>query len=174
MTTSPTSPPATGGAPAPARGCACNHTHKDTIRAADDGPSRRHVLAGLGAIGAAVTLAACSSPQTAAPTAPAPDADDLPPGAIAKVADVPVGGAIAVQLEGAPVIVAQPEQGTFVGLSAICTHQGCTVAPDGAGLTCPCHGSTFTLGGEVGQGPATENLATFDVSVEGDHLVAAL
>ncbi|NLF03852.1 MAG: Rieske (2Fe-2S) protein [Actinomycetales bacterium] len=148
--------------------------------------TRRNVLAGLGAVGAAATLAACASGGTTTPGsgtsggATTPGADDGstapadPPaatGAIAKVADVPVGGAITAELDGVAVLIAQPTAGEFVGLSAICTHQGCTVAPDGDHLTCPCHGSTFDLAGAATQGPATESLATFALSVDGEDLV---
>lgn len=141
----------------------------------DDGLSRRHVLAGFGAIGAAATLAACGGPsQPAATPGQGANPDDGVPGVVAKVSEVPVGGAIAAQLAGAPVIIAQPEEGTFLGLSAICPHQGCTIAPDGAALVCPCHGSTFSLEGAVGQGPATEDMTTFELTVDGDDLVAAV
>lgn len=153
-------------------GCACH-----------GGLTRRHVLAGLGAVGAAATLAACGSAPggTTAGSGTTPGADgstdpaDSPAaaGAIAKVADVPVGGAITAQLDGVPVIITQPTAGEFVGLSAICTHQGCTVAPEGEALACPCHGSTFDLAGAATRGPATEPLATFALEVDGDDLVVA-
>ena len=44
----------------------------------------------------------------------------------------------------------QPSQGAFNGLSAICTHQGCTVSKVADGtIDCPCHGSKFNLDGSV-------------------------
>jgi len=144
------------------------------------GLTRRAVLAGVGALGAAVTLAACggagsSTGSDGGPATPGStsgtDGSPAAPGALAKVADVPVGGAIAARLDGAPVIVTQPSAGQFVGLSAICTHEGCTVAPDGDHLACPCHRSMFDLAGAVTQGPATEPLATFALSVDGEDIV---
>ena len=71
-------------------------------------------------------------------------------------------------------IIAQPEAGTVVGFSAICTHMGCTVAPDGAQLTCPCHGSVFdaATGANV-SGPASRPLDAFSVKVDGDQVVQA-
>lgn len=48
------------------------------------------------------------------------------------------------------------EGGDFAAYSAVCTHQGRTVAYSGSGgtLDCPCHGSVFdpATGGEVLQG----------------------
>jgi cytochrome b6-f complex iron-sulfur subunit len=42
----------------------------------------------------------------------------------------------------------------FYAISAICTHLGCIVKPDGAGFICPCHGSIFDERGAVKAGPA--------------------
>jgi len=152
--------------------------------------SRRSVLAGAGALGAALTLAACgaegsapgsggtgastSEPGSSEPTTA--DGESSAPaaaGAVAKVSEVPVGGVIAAELDGTPVFVAQPSEGTFVALAAICTHQGCNLAPDGAQLACPCHGSTFALDGAVTRGPASEDLPSIQLAVEGENLVVA-
>lgn len=45
-------------------------------------------------------------------------------------------------------------------LSATCPHMGCLVKFNGAERTwdCPCHGSRFTVDGEVLDGPSTKNL----------------
>ena len=80
--------------------------------------------------------------------------------AIAKVADIPVGNAIAATLSGQPILVSQPSSGTVVAFSAICTHMGCTVAPAGTEFHCPCHGSIYDAAtGAVKQGPAPQPLA---------------
>lgn len=86
---------------------------------------------------------------------------------LARLADVPVGGATAAEdSAGNPVIVAQPRSGEVVAFSAVCTHRGCTVAPDGGTLRCPCHGSTFDAAtGDNTGGPAPEPLAEVRVSV---------
>jgi Rieske Fe-S protein len=157
--------------------------------------SRRTILA-LGGSGAAVALAACTAPlpeganggaapgnsQPATPSAPPADApSDLPasaapgdaPAAIAKLADIPVGGSISATLDGAPILISQPEAGTFAAFSAICTHQGCIVAPGDAEFACPCHASRFTLAdGAVRGGPAQRPLDKVEVTVEGDSIVA--
>jgi Rieske Fe-S protein len=83
------------------------------------------------------------------------------------------GGAVLGQPEGlnGPMLVTRPtDTGQLVALSAICTHQQCTVQPvpaqNGSSLYCPCHGSRFNLHGSVTQGPATVSLANLPVSVD--------
>lgn len=87
-------------------------------------------------------------------------------GALAQVSEIPVGGAIsATGADGKPIFLVQPEAGTVIGLSAICTHQGCTVAVDGEELACPCHGSIYDLTGANVSGPADKPLPAVDVHV---------
>jgi len=87
--------------------------------------------------------------------------------ALAKVDAIPVGGAILVKdAAGKPVILSQPTAGTVVAMTAICTHQGCTVAPAGAQLVCPCHGSVYkSADGSNVSGPAPKPLAAVTVHV---------
>jgi cytochrome b6-f complex iron-sulfur subunit len=94
-------------------------------------------------------------------------------GALVALADVPVGGAVsATSPDGKPVIIAQPTQGTVVGFSAICTHMGCTVAPAGKQLDCPCHGSVYDAAtGKNLSGPAPRPLAPFPVHLDGDQVL---
>jgi Rieske Fe-S protein len=157
-------------------------------------PSRRALLAGAGA-GLAATLAGCAtygSPAAPAPAAPAPAAPasnqaggkagvDTPPsgdpptgdspptgGAVlARVADIPVGGGRVFAER--QVVVTQPEAGTVRAFSAVCTHQGCTVAEvKGGTINCPCHGSRFRVAdGSVAGGPASRPLAAVRVTVDG-------
>lgn len=146
-------------------------------------PTRRHVLTGAaGAAAGACLLAACgrSDDGGARDDGGADEGADAEGGAqeggtLTALADVPVGGAVLVtSASGLRVLVAQPVEGEVVGYSAVCTHQGCTVAPDGAELVCPCHGSVFDLtSGEALEGPATEPLAAFGVRVEGEDVVEA-
>jgi len=141
------------------------------------GVSRRVVLRGVGAatLGVATVgvLAACGS-DSGSPAASAP-ATVGADGVLAKVADIPVGGSIAaVDADGKAIILAQPTAGTVVGLSAICTHKGCTVAPDGATLVCPCHGSVFeSADGANVSGPATTPLPAVAVRVENGNVLLA-
>jgi Rieske Fe-S protein len=152
-------------------------------RAAAAGFERRTVLAGVLGIGAAsALLAACGSGDASADAEPTAEADQDPApgattasGAIVASADVPVAGGVVEIVDDRKVIVTQPEAGTFKGFSAVCPHEGCTVAgvQDGA-IVCPCHGSRFdTATGAVLQGPATAPLAAVPVAQQGDDIVFA-
>lgn len=147
-------------------------------------PDRRQVLqrAGLVTAGVAVAgvLAACSrgggpaadaAPSASASTGSGPSTGGGS-GALAQVSDVPEGGALAVKdADGTQVLLTQASAGTIVALSAICTHQGCTVTVDGGQLVCPCHGSVFDLSGANVSGPAPRPLSEVDVHVvDGDVL----
>ena len=138
---------------------------------------RRQVLvrAGLVTMGvaAAGVLAACGGGGRTPRTTRRQDAPAAGDGALAQVSDIPVGGAISAKdADGKPIILLQPEAGTVVALSAVCTHQGCTVAPDGDQLKCPCHGSVFDLTGGNVSGPAPSPLPAVDVHVSDGAVLA--
>lgn len=143
--------------------------------------SRRSAIGvGGGALGAAV-LAACGGSDDSGDSGngggtrdpggtPAPKSG----AAIAKVSDVPVGGSAAAKVGNEELLLSQPEKGTVMAFSAVCTHQGCAVKPDGAELHCPCHDSIYDAAtGEVKSGPAPEPLAKVAVKVDGDRIVAS-
>lgn len=142
--------------------------------------TRRTVL--VNAAGATLgtgVLASCASDEPSStgntPAASTPAAGSGASGrhALAELADVPVGGAVsATDQAGKPVIVSQPEAGQVVAFSAICTHKGCTVAPEDGILKCPCHGSTYDLAtGENTGGPAPSPLPEIAVSVKDGSVV---
>jgi cytochrome b6-f complex iron-sulfur subunit len=157
-------------------------------------PSRRTVLAsGSATVGAvalgAVTLSACGSSSNSGSNSGSngnPDTVSSSPSASASsdsgsatgttlvaLSKVPVGGAVsATGPKGEKLIVAQPTSGKAVAFSAICTHMGCTVAPSGAKLNCPCHGSVFdALTGKNVGGPAPKPLPAVDVHVADGNVV---
>jgi len=55
----------------------------------------------------------------------------------------------------------------FCALSAVCTHLGCITRyrPDENVIACPCHGSRFSLDGDVLAGPAPRPLPWLQVSL---------
>lgn len=71
------------------------------------------------------------------------------------------------------VVLTRDAAGGVHGVSATCTHQGCTVASPRDGiLTCPCHGSQFeATTGRVLRGPATRPLPSVPVGVQDGQVV---
>lgn len=131
---------------------------------------RRTFLAGTATLGAVGVVAAC------APTSSGGSGGAPSPGApLVAVSAVPVGGAVlATTASGEAIVVAQPTSGDVVAFSAICTHAGCQVVPNGGELDCPCHGSVFAAGtGAVLQGPASRPLPSVAVKVQDGEVVEA-
>jgi len=147
------------------------------------GTARRSVLAGVGvvaagALGYAVGIGgqlSGSDGQSAAAADPKPAGPDNPaqPAALVAVADVPAGGGTV--LKDAKVVVTKDESGQVKAFSAICTHQGCTVASvSGGTINCPCHGSRFDAAtGRPVAGPAKSPLPTVAVAVRDGSVVRA-
>lgn len=151
---------------------------------ATHGRSRRTVLV-AGAAATAGALAGCA--VYGREPAPAPPPGDGPPaagggtgaGALARTGDVPAGGGLI--LADQQVVVTQPANGQFRGFSAVCTHQGCTVASVSDGtINCPCHGARFSIAdGSVVQAAAgltvdqQRPLPEVPLSVDGDAITRA-
>ncbi|MEO3792057.1 Rieske 2Fe-2S domain-containing protein [Nonomuraea sp. B10E15] len=151
----------------------------------NDLQSRRAMIAGVGASGLALAVTACgggtdtaqdagtaaesSAPQSSAPESGAPQAG----GALAKTADIPVGGGTIFKDQ--KIVVTQPTEGDFKAFSALCTHKGCPVASvEGGSIVCPCHGSKFAIAdGAVTDGPAEKPLAAQEIKVDGDQITLA-
>ena len=73
-----------------------------------------------------------------------------------------VGGVARVQSSVGSFLVTRTSQQTFMAVTAICTHEQCTITGlDGAIYVCPCHGSRYNTGGQVLSGPATQSLQQF-------------
>ena len=86
-----------------------------------------------------------------------------------------VGGAALVQAGGTQVLVARTAQDAFAAVTAICTHEACTInGVTGATFVCPCHGSRFSTSGAVLNGPATRALRQFATQFSGGVLAITL
>jgi glycine/D-amino acid oxidase-like deaminating enzyme/nitrite reductase/ring-hydroxylating ferredoxin subunit len=70
------------------------------------------------------------------------------------------GEAAVLKIDGDNVAAFRDEQGQVHAVSAACSHMGCLVGWNSTEKTwdCPCHGSRFTLSGEVLHGPAVSPL----------------
>lgn len=83
-------------------------------------------------------------------------------------ADIPTGAALVFRQERVAVM---REGDSFIALSLICTHLGCTVSVTTEGMVCPCHGSRFDRMGKVLSGPADKSLVRLTVARNGTDLL---
>lgn len=140
----------------------------------EQGYGRRQILAVSTTAAGALALGACSGGGgsgggSAPPTSTPSSGQELLP-----LSDIPVGEARSATLGDREILVARPEQNSAVAFSAVCTHQGCTVAPAEDKLRCPCHGSTYeTLTGQVLTGPAQKPLKEVPVQVSNGTVMTA-
>jgi Rieske Fe-S protein len=155
--------------------------------------TRRGVLAGVGLVGLAGAITACSSsgssmsaavadPATSAGTGAMSSAAASAPasassaaggtaaGALAATSDIPVGGGKIFDTQ--LTVVTQPTAGEFKAFSAVCTHMGCTVNQIADGrIDCPCHGSEYSItDGAVLAGPAPRPLPAKTIKITGDSI----
>jgi cytochrome b6-f complex iron-sulfur subunit len=81
------------------------------------------------------------------------------------------GSMALVQTSGTAFLVARTAQDSFSALSAMCTHQACTITGFSNELfICPCHGSEFDPTGRVVRGPATLALHQYPTQFAGGVL----
>ena len=153
--------------------------------------TRRGMLAGVGLVGLAGAVSACSSggssssaagtgagaasastaPASAPSSAPASANGGGAANALATTSEIPVGsGKIFTEQK---VVVTQPASGDFKAFSAICTHMGCIVSQVSNGtIDCPCHGSQYSIkDGSVVAGPAPSPLPAEAIKVSGTSIV---
>ncbi len=71
-----------------------------------------------------------------------------------------------------PAVLYHTQDG-FLAISLICTHLGCTVAPQDSQFVCPCHGSKFDSTGKVLRGPAEKplNSLTIETGSNGNLII---
>ena len=92
---------------------------------------------------------------------------------VAELKDVPSEAAMAAQVEGRTVALFNVG-GTLYAIDDTCTHHGGPLSEgevDRKVVTCPWHGACFDLTtGEVVGPPADEDVARYEVCVEGDDV----
>lgn len=147
--------------PAPAAGTTAAGT---TAGSASAAKSSSAAVSTGSAKSSAVAAYTTASGTATSPVAPAGDP-------LASVADVEAAGSMVID-GGQPILLAAVN-GTVVAHTAICTHQGCTVAAKGSNANCPCHGSKFNAAtGAVLNGPAQSPLAEVTVTVADGKIYA--
>ena len=137
--------------------------------------SRRQALAGLGGgalavagLGGLITGIRFMRPNVLFEPAtkfPVGSPDELKVGAV-------------LSLPARKVFVVRSEEGCYA-MSSVCTHLGCMVKHAAAKSApepffCPCHGSRFSLTGEVLGGPAPRPLDRLELELTGGQLVVDL
>ena len=105
-------------------------------------------------------------------------AASAPTGALVALKDLPVNSSADITLaSGDPGVVVRLAEDKVCAFSAVCTHNGCTVAYDSAQkvFLCPCHGATFDPANhaQVLQGPANRPLDEVAVKIEKGYVVTA-
>jgi Rieske Fe-S protein len=101
-----------------------------------------------------------------------------PPAArIARLDDVPAGGAITFNYPGAldPCLLVRTADGELLAYGQKCTHLACAVIPhvDRGVLHCPCHEGSFDLAtGRPLAGPPRRPLALVRIEVRGEYVYA--
>ena len=75
--------------------------------------------------------------------------------------------------------IVRNEEGSFYAISSICTHLGCTVNKRPVNIPeqpekvifCPCHGSIYSVTGNVISGPAPRPLDRFRIRMQDGKLI---
>jgi len=81
------------------------------------------------------------------------------------------GAAALVRSSLGDFLVARTAADAFSALTAVCTHQSCTITGiSGQTFVCSCHGSRFDPSGAVVNGPAQAALRTFPTQFAGNVL----
>jgi Rieske Fe-S protein len=73
-----------------------------------------------------------------------------------------------------PIYIYRKDKDTYQALWMQCTHQGAELQAFGDRLQCPAHGSEFTSIGSVANGPASDPLRTFEITITETELKIAL
>jgi cytochrome b6-f complex iron-sulfur subunit len=132
--------------------------------------TRRAFLAAAGAAGLAYT-AALAYPiyrYLASPAEMAMEATAVTEVTLKDAQKLPMGSVLMFKFGTAPAMLIHHEDGRWVGLTAVCTHLGCTVQyePQADRIHCACHGGVYNpyTGANV-SGPPPKPLKLFKVAV---------
>ena len=90
---------------------------------------------------------------------------------LGPVDQVPAGSVTPV--EAGRFYLVRLNDGGFLALYRKCTHLGCSVPyePTEGKFICPCHGSAFSLNGDVQNAPAPRAMDLFELTIESGEIV---
>jgi arsenite oxidase small subunit len=91
-------------------------------------------------------------------------------GIIANINSLQVGTPVFFSYPaGYPSALVKNQDGSLTAVSMLCTHVCCQCSYDAASKVyyCPCHGSVFDLTGRVVRGPASTDLPTIQLRIDG-------
>ena len=111
----------------------------------------------LGQIGIGAIVVAAGSGVAASARLLQPNVTTPAPGPIEIGAPEEYAVGTLTFVENARAYVGRDSRGIYAIL-AVCTHLGCTPRHEADAFVCPCHGSRFSLEGQVVSGPATRAL----------------
>jgi glycine/D-amino acid oxidase-like deaminating enzyme/nitrite reductase/ring-hydroxylating ferredoxin subunit len=82
-----------------------------------------------------------------------------------ELSEIAAGEAKLVKYEGKSLALYKDEEGILHAVSPVCPHAKCAVGWNSAEKSwdCPCHGSRFTVDGEVVTGPARQGLEVVEI-----------
>ena len=140
-----------------------------------------HACQALSIAGVAGALQGCGSPTSPSAGSPLPLVNGtVVNGTVAVTIDassplVAVGSAALIQTNLGDFLVAHTAQSSFTAMTAICTHQTCTITGfESATFVCPCHGSRYNTSGVVVTGPALSSLRQFATQFSSNVLTIAV
>jgi cytochrome b6-f complex iron-sulfur subunit len=141
------------------------------------------LLHGIGVAVAGSIVASCGGGSSDTVDAGPPDAGSCPANELClDITKAPntslanVNGSVVVTASTGKLIVVRTSATAVAALSAICTHQGCTVGFVSTTqlLLCPCHQAEFTLTGAVARSPASTPLKTYVATLSGSIVTIKL
>ncbi len=84
----------------------------------------------------------------------------------------PLSSAVDFEYQDTPCTLLQLQDGTYAGVSRVCTHLGCIITweSDNTRFFCPCHAGIFSPTGQVLGGPPPRPLPTLKIAVQGEDI----
>lgn len=87
-----------------------------------------------------------------------------------------VGDGVLLKIKGKKVLLIRKSKTEVSALNPTCRHKACDVLfkKEWKEIRCDCHGSVYSLAGEVKAPPAKENLWAYSAELQGDELLLNL